>query len=115
MKVLVTGGAGYIGSIFVPCLLREGHEVTVVDSFMYKQNSLLDVCAHKNLQIVCDDVRNEKLLLSHLKQAEVIFPLACLTGAPICDRDPWTARAVNRDAIEFIAKNKSRDQWVIFS
>ena len=114
MKILVTGGAGYIGSIFVPALLEKGHEVTVIDNFMYKQTSLLDVCFNKNLKIVHGDVRHEKLLLSHLKQADIIFPLACLTGAPICDRDPWMARAVNRDAIKFIAENKSKDQWVIF-
>jgi len=72
------------------------------------------VCSNKNLKIVYGDVRDEKLLLTHLKEADLIYPLACLTGAPICDRDPFTARAVNRDAIKFIAENKSKDQWVIF-
>ena len=64
-KILVTGGAGYIGSVFVSKLLDEDYQVTVLDNFMFKQDSLLDVCHHANLNIVVDDVRNEKLLINY--------------------------------------------------
>ena len=61
-KILVTGGAGYIGSVLVAELLRAGNEVTVLDNFLYNQISLLDVCNFKTLTIVRGDVRNEKLV-----------------------------------------------------
>ncbi|OGQ17933.1 MAG: hypothetical protein A3B70_02090 [Deltaproteobacteria bacterium RIFCSPHIGHO2_02_FULL_40_11] len=114
MNILVTGGAGYLGSILVPKLLSLGHKVTVIDRLMYQQNSLLDVCYHKNLTFIRGDVRDENLIQTCLKKADVIYPLACLTGAPICDRDPWAAKAINFEAVSFIGKNKSKDQWVIF-
>ena len=61
-KILITGGAGYIGSVIVPELLKTDFQVTVLDNFMYKQNSLLDVCHNTKLNIIVDDVRNETLL-----------------------------------------------------
>ena len=61
-KVLVTGGAGYIGSVFVPHLLEKGYQVTVLDNFIYNQSSLLDVCYNPCLDIIVGDVRDEKLL-----------------------------------------------------
>jgi len=78
--VLVTGGAGYLGSILVPSLLARGCAVTVVDSFLYGQTSLLDCCADEKLSIVRGDVRDERLMLPLLKKADVIMPLACLVG-----------------------------------
>ena len=71
-KILVTGGAGYIGSVLVPTLLKEGFAVTVVDNFVYKQTSLLDVCYNPNLTIVRGDVRNKSLIKEHLKEADII-------------------------------------------
>lgn len=114
MKILVTGGAGYIGSMLVPHLLRNAHEVTVIDSFMYQQTSLLDCCYDPKLQIVRGDARDRRLVSEHLKKAHVILPLACLTGAPICDRDPVGARTVNLDAVRLLLDLRSRDQWIIF-
>jgi len=114
MKVLVTGGAGYIGSILVPELLHKGYEVVVLDNFMYKQTSLLDICHHKKLEVVKEDVRNKELLSKYLKVSDIILPLACFTGAPICDKDPWGAKAVNLDAIKTLMSLKSPDQIVIF-
>ncbi|MDD2708936.1 MAG: NAD(P)-dependent oxidoreductase [Verrucomicrobiae bacterium] len=114
MKILVTGGAGYIGAILTPALLREGHEVTVLDNFMYQQTSLLDCCAEERLTVVRGDVRDERLLGELAGKADVLLPLACLTGAPLCQRDPMAARAVNHDAVKFMAERKSRDQRLIF-
>ena len=92
MRILVTGGAGYIGSELVPQLLAEGHEVTVLDSFMYGQASLLDCCHDRRLTIVRGDARDRGLVADHLKRADAVLPLACLTGASLCDRDPVGAR-----------------------
>lgn len=114
MRALVTGGAGYIGSILVPHLLGESHEVTVLDSFMYGQTSLLDCCHDPRLTIVRGDARDESLVSHHLRTADAIFPLACLTGAPRCDTDPLEARAVNLDAVGMILKLRSPSQGLVF-
>jgi nucleoside-diphosphate-sugar epimerase len=114
MNILVTGGAGYIGSILVPKLLEEGHKLTVIDNFMYHQSSLLDVCHNKSLTIIRDDVRNKDLILKNLKQKDIIIPLACIVGAPACDRDPTTARSINFDAIKLILENRKKEQRIIF-
>lgn len=114
MKILVTGGAGYIGSILVPHLLQTGHEVTVIDSFMYQQTSLLDCCHDPKLKIVRGDARDERLIAEHLRWADAIFPLACLTGAPICDRDPVAARTVNLEAVRKLLDLRSKEQRIIF-
>ncbi len=114
MKILVTGAAGYIGSVLVPILLTEGYQVIAVDNFMYNQSSLLDCCHDEKLSIVRGDVREKDLISRCLKQADVIFPLACLTGAPLCAKDPVGARTVNLDAVRMILELRSKEQAVIF-
>lgn len=111
--VLVTGGAGYLGSILVPTLLARGCAVTAVDNFLYGQTSLLDCCAYENFTIVRGDVRDERLLLPLLKKADVIMPLACLVGAPLCAQKPIEARSINLDAILMLLKNASKAQRFI--
>ena len=91
MKMVVTGGAGYIGSVLVPELLAKGHEVIALDNFMYGQTSLLEVCPHKRLTVISGDARDPRLLKEQVKGADIIFPLACLTGAPLCDRSTGEA------------------------
>jgi len=114
MEILVTGGAGYIGSVLVPSLLGDGHDVTVVDSFIYGQTSLLDCCANPRLRIVRGDVRDRRLMSRLVPAADAVLPLACLTGAPLCDRDQLAAESVNRDAVRAIADGMSPSQMLIF-
>lgn len=114
MVILVTGAAGYIGSVMVPELLRKGHRVIALDNFLYNQGSLLEVCHNELLKVVRGDARDELLLRENLKGADAIFPLACLTGAPLCDRFPSEARSTNLDAVRLILKLRSREQRVIF-
>ncbi len=114
LRILVTGAAGYIGSVLVPTLLQKGYEVLALDNFMYDQSSLLDCCLDKKLTIVRGDARDKNLVSKCLKSADVIFPLACLTGAPICAKDPVGARSTNLDAIKMLLDLRSRDQMIIF-
>ena len=114
MRLLVTGGAGYLGSVLVPVLLAEGHEVTVVDTFMYGQASLLDCCHQPGLLVVRGDARDRTLMAAHLKGADAVIPLACLTGAPLCDRDPAEATSVNLDAIRMLLELRDPAQRIIF-
>jgi nucleoside-diphosphate-sugar epimerase len=114
MKILVTGGAGYIGSVLVPELLKIGHEVTVLDNFMYNQTPLLECCHDEKLEIVKGDTRDRELVGKLLKKADVIFPLACLTGAPLCQKDPVGATTIILDAVKMIVELKSKDQRIIY-
>ena len=114
MKILVTGGAGYIGSILVSELLKKNHEVIVIDNFIYNQTSLLDCCYNKNLTIIRGDVRNRNIISKHLRNVDAIFPLACMTGAPLCEKDTVAAKTVNFDAVKMILELRSKDQVIIF-
>jgi len=114
MRILVTGAAGYIGSVLVPFLLKKGWKVVALDNFMYNQTSLLDCCFHKNLTIIKGDVRDKKLISQLIKKVDVIFPLACLTGAPLCRKNPFEAKAVNLEAIKTLVKLRSKNQIIIF-
>jgi len=114
MVILVTGGAGYIGSVLVPRLLEEGHQVIVIDNFMYQQAALLDCCFQEKLRVIRGDVRDKRLLSEPLKKADVILPLACFTGAPLCEKFPQEAESVNLEAVKLILKLRSREQRIIF-
>lgn len=113
-KILITGGAGYIGSVLTSELLKQGHEVTVIDNFMYNQSSLLDCCNCKTLKVVRGDVRNEKLISRHIKEKDFIIPLACLVGAPLCERDPVAAKSINLEAVKMILRLREPNQKIIF-
>lgn len=112
-KILVTGGAGYLGSIMVPELLKRGYKVTVVDNFMYKQNSLNHICNDPNFNIINDDVRLESVINPLLKENDTIIPLAAYVGAPLCKKDPLGASSINKDAIRLMLKNVSKDQKIL--
>lgn len=113
-RILVTGGAGYLGSILVPALLARGHAVTVLDNFLYRQTSLLDCCANERLTIIRGDCRNREVLGAALEGVDLIVPLACIVGAPACDADPFAARSVNLEAIELLLSLRTAKQRIIF-
>jgi len=113
-KVLVTGGAGYIGSTLVPALLAQRFQVTVIDTFVFGQTSLLDCCANPNFEVIKGDVRDHELMARELARHDIIVPLAAIVGAPSCDRFPEAAKAINLDAIRFMASRLSPDQRVIY-
>lgn len=114
MKILVTGGAGYLGSVLVPELLKAKHQVAVLDNFMYNQTSLLDCCHDKNLSVVRGDTREKGLMEKLLKDADAVFPLACLTGAPLCAKDPHGAETIIFDAVKMILDMRSKNQVIIY-
>ena len=114
IKVLITGGAGYIGAVLCEHLLHAGYQVTVIDNLMYGQHSLFSYCANPRFDFVFSDVRDEEVLRAHLKEADVLIPLAALVGAPACRRDPWTAQAVNLEAVRRLNHLRSPRQLVIF-
>jgi nucleoside-diphosphate-sugar epimerase len=113
-KILVTGGAGYIGSILVPALLAEGHRVTVLDNFRYNQASLLECCADEKLRVVRGDAREEAALKPLVNEADVLIPLAALVGVPVSEADPVGARTLNLDAIKLLLSLRSPQQRILF-
>ncbi len=112
-QILVTGGAGYLGSTLVPELLAASHKVTVLDNFMYNQNSLAHVCHHPGFEVVRGDVRIESTVLPLLKKTDVVIPLAAYVGAPLCARDPVGATTTNHDAIVTMLKHATRSQRIL--
>jgi nucleoside-diphosphate-sugar epimerase len=112
-NILVTGGAGYLGSILVPDLLAAGHAVTVLDSFLYRQASLNHVCIHPRFNVIRGDIRMEQTIVPLMKKADVIIPLAALVGAPLCNHDPVGATTTNHDAILLMLRHVSKDQAVL--
>lgn len=114
MNILVTGGAGYIGSILVPELLKAGNNVTVLDNFYYKQSSLIDCCKYKTFNIINGDVNDEEVLKKAVEGADLIYPLAALVGFPVCDKNKITAINTNLKAIEKLLAIREPSQKIIF-
>lgn len=112
-KVLITGGAGYIGSVLTPLLLREGFAVHVLDNFMLTPNSLADCCADPNFTVTRADARDKAVMTKALKDADVIIPLAALVGAPMCNMDQTAAKTTNFDAIKLILSLRSAAQRIV--
>ncbi len=113
LSILVTGGAGYLGSTLVPDLLAAGHRVTVIDNFLWGQNSLAHVCHYANFNVVRGDIRVESTMRPLLEKADIVIPLAALVGAPLCERDPVGATTVNHDAVFMMLKHLSKSQIVL--
>tara|TARA_A100001234_G_C12632908_1_gene389019 strand:+ start:10 stop:945 length:936 start_codon:yes stop_codon:yes gene_type:complete len=112
-NILVLGGAGYIGSVFVESLLNKNYKVTVVDNFFYSQNSLNHLCNNDNLDIINLDVKNISELKKILKNFDFIFPLAAYVGAPLCNKDPIGAKLINYNSIIDLLNIISKDQILI--
>lgn len=112
--VLVTGGAGYLGSVLCERLLEAGYRVTALDSLLFHQESLFHLCCRPEFDFVRGDVRDEPLMKRLVATADVIIPLAALVGAPACDRDPVTAEAVNLGAVKILNRMRSPRQLVVY-
>ena len=111
--VLITGGAGYLGSVLAEVLLDNGYNVTVFDNLMYKQTSLLHLCDNKNFNFIKGDVTNKKQFLPQIINHDIIIPLAAIVGAPACDANQDLATAINYNQIEFIVDNLRKDQKLL--
>ena len=113
-KILVTGGAGYLGSILVPALLAEGHNVTVLDNFRFGQSTLLDCCANPGFEVIRGDCRDEGILRDCMRNADYVIPLAAIVGAPACKDDTVAASTINLDAVKLLLALRSREQRIVF-
>jgi nucleoside-diphosphate-sugar epimerase len=113
-KILITGGAGYIGSILTPTLLEQGYEVKVLDNFMHNPNSLTECCVRKGFSVVRGDCRDRAVVRAALADVDWVIPLAAIVGAPACKADQTAATATNLDAIKLLLSLCSPDQRVIY-
>ncbi len=113
MKILITGGAGYLGSMLTPKLLEQGHKVDVFDNLMWGSQSLFSVAGHKNFSLVVGDVRDENNIKKLIKKADCIVNLAAVVGFPACSAKPMDAKTTNLDAVGIITRNMSEDQMII--
>lgn len=113
-RVLITGGAGYIGSVLTPYLLQKGYAVTTLDNLAFKQTSLLHCFSHPDFHFIQGDACTEKVISEAMSHADIIIPLAAIVGAPACDRSPFLAKALNYDAIALIVKHLKKNQKVVY-
>jgi nucleoside-diphosphate-sugar epimerase len=113
MKILITGGAGYLGSVLVPRLLSDGHDVVVIDTLRHGQATLLDCCKYKGFMFVNADCRDERVVAPLVKKTDAILPFAAIVGAPACAKDPIAAETINRDAVFLIDRIRSTQQLVL--
>ena len=114
MKILINGGAGYIGSVLIGHLLRAGHSVTVLDNLIFGQRSLFGYCSNPNFEFVFGDVRNSDTVRPLVAKADAVIHLAAVVGAPACDRDVEYATTLNFGSVETLSKLVSKDQKVIY-
>jgi nucleoside-diphosphate-sugar epimerase len=112
-RVLITGGAGYIGSTLAEYLLSTGYAVTILDNLLYKQLSILHLFKKENFKFVNGDVRNTELLTSLVKTHDVIIPLAAIVGMPACKANPQLTIDVNYKHIETIVGLLTEEQKII--
>lgn len=112
--VLITGGAGYIGSVLTEELLKKNYRVVIIDNLMYEQSTLLNHCHDENFDFVSGDCRDEELIKKYVAQADILIPLACLTGAPLCQQEPWAARSVIVEGVKLILKYRKKEQQIIY-
>ncbi len=114
LKILITGGAGYIGSMLTTKLVNLGHDVHVIDTLVYSKESLNHLFIKKNFFFHFEDVRNKKKLKKLIKKVDLVIPLAALVGAPLCQKNPKMAVELNLNNIKFIIKHLSKKQKIIY-
>tara|TARA_B100001093_G_scaffold512299_1_gene581901 strand:+ start:1347 stop:2285 length:939 start_codon:yes stop_codon:yes gene_type:complete len=113
-KILITGGAGYIGSMLCTKLLEEGHKVTAVDLLKYDKGSLNHLYFHKNFKLICDDIRKVSLMKKLIKKHDFIIPLAALVGAPLCEKFKKDALSTNLGSIKNLCSLVTNKNKVIY-
>jgi nucleoside-diphosphate-sugar epimerase len=114
-KVLITGGAGYIGSLLAPMLLDQGHQVTIYDSFLYGALPLLSFSRHPRLRLIKGDIRDSKGISQAIKGQDWVFHLAAIVGYPACAADPYLATSTNVDGSRNIVAAMQKGQKLIFA
>ncbi len=112
-NILITGGAGYLGSIMVPELLAQGHRVTVLDNFMFNQLPFGQVCHDPAFDVIRGDARDTDALRPLVKNADIVIPLAALVGAKMCDSDQVGTVSTNRDAVQTLVGMLSKNQRIM--
>jgi nucleoside-diphosphate-sugar epimerase len=113
-KVLVTGAAGYLGSVLCERLLDEGFGVVALDNLSYGEQSLFHLCSDPRFEFVFGDARDKTLVRDLLLRCDAVIPLACLVGAPACDRSPEAARSINLEAVQMVNRLRSPTQPIVF-
>jgi nucleoside-diphosphate-sugar epimerase len=113
-RVLVTGAAGYLGSILIPDLIAQGYEVAALDNFVRNDAALVALCSNPRFEPVRGDARDEQLIQSLVAKSDIIIPLAAIVGAPLCKQDPINARTTNLDAVLTLLKYASRQQRIVY-
>lgn len=113
LNILITGGAGYLGSVMTPAFLQKGYRVTVLDNFSFRQNSLTDCCHYDSFNVVRGDCRDESVVKPLVAKADVIIPLAALVGAPVCNADPVGTQTTNFEAVDMLCRLASKEQRIL--
>ncbi len=113
LNILITGGAGYLGSVMTPAFLQKGYRVTVLDNFSFRQNSLTDCCHYDSFNVVRGDCRDESVVKPLVAKADVIIPLAALVGAPMCNADPVGTQTTNFEAVDMLCRLASKEQRIL--
>lgn len=114
ISVLITGGAGYIGSELVGLLLKNKFQVTVIDNLMYERTSLLPYISNPLFRFIKGDVRDDSLLEREVPLHDFLIPLAALVGAPLCDKNPVDAELINFRHVDVINALRSNQQRIIY-
>ena len=112
-KVLITGGAGYLGSVLTEVLLNKGYQVTVLDNLIYKQTSVAPFSYHPNFNFILGDVTNESLLKSLVEKHDIIIPLAAIVGMPACKAQPELTVKVNYEQVKNITRWVTKNQMIL--
>jgi len=113
-KILITGGAGYVGSMLATKLIEKGYKVTVIDNLRFSKNSLDHLFIYRNFKFIYGDVRNKNLIKKNIKKHNIIIPLAALVGAPLCEKYKKEAKEINFESIKYMLKIINKKQKIIF-
>jgi len=113
-KILITGGAGYIGSMLTTKLIEKGYKVTVIDNLRFSKDSLDHLFIYKNFKFIFGDVRDKNLIRKNVKKQNIIIPLAALVGAPLCEKYKKEAKEINFESVQYMLKIINKRQKIIF-